>query len=139
MRKQNNTFYVRSKNRFRRASLQPTGQKDTMVESYSIPPENLKEIDQITHGSFGNVSKGKFSDYSKLTFSSSLFNEKISYFATFINNFQGLLRTNGKCQKVAIKKSPTANECDDRYKLLVQEYSIIKCLQNENIVQFLVS
>ena len=87
MRKQNNTFYVRSKNRFRRASLQPTGQKDTMVESYSIPPENLKEIDQITHGSFGNVSKGKFSDYSTLTFSSSLFKEKISNFATFINNF----------------------------------------------------
>ena len=87
MRKQNNTFYVRSKNRVRRASLQPTGQKDSMVESYSISPENLKEIDEITHGSFGNVSKGKFSDNSKLTFSSSLSKGKISYFATFINNF----------------------------------------------------
>ena len=87
MRKQNNTFYVRSQNRVRRPSLPPTGQKDTIVESYSISPENLKEIDEITHGSFGNVSKGKISDYSKLTFSSSLIKEKISYFATFINNF----------------------------------------------------
>ena len=55
-----NIFSVRSKNRVRRASLQPTGQKDTMVVSNSISPENLKEIDEISHGSFGNVFKGKF-------------------------------------------------------------------------------
>ena len=60
MRKQNNIFYIRSKNRVRRAPLQPTGEKETMVVSNSISPENLKEIDEISHGSFGNVFKGKF-------------------------------------------------------------------------------